>query len=49
MKNILIVGSSGFLGSVVTAHLASKHNIFAADINKASLKILKKKNPKIYI
>jgi NAD(P)-dependent dehydrogenase (short-subunit alcohol dehydrogenase family) len=49
MKNILIVGSSGFLGSVVTAHLASKHNIFAADINKVSLKILKKKNPKINI
>ncbi|NVK21978.1 MAG: saccharopine dehydrogenase NADP-binding domain-containing protein [Kangiellaceae bacterium] len=46
MSNIIVLGG-GMVGSVMARDLSEKHDVTVADINKATLKLLKKRNPAI--
>ena len=44
MKNILILGSSGYVGTVLVKHLKKKHFLFGIDTNWFKTKVLDKNN-----
>ena len=49
MKNILIIGSGGFLGNSIVKYFCKKYQLYCADINKKGLHYLKNKNKNIKI
>ena len=44
MKNILILGSSGYVGTVLVKHLKKKYFLFGIDANWFKTKVLDKNN-----
>ena len=47
MKNILIIGSAGFLGNTIVNYFSKKYILYCIDINKKGLHNLKNKNKNI--
>ena len=49
MKKIIITGASGNIGTEITKYFYNKYHLICLDKNLKTLKILKKKYPKIEI